>query len=191
MAAVARIRIPLLLLLLTMSLHTTLWAQGISLNTDNAWMDRLARPAGMIFAGTVTRIERVTESGEQPAVRITFRVDEAVRGCEGGESVEIAEWAGLWRGAARYRVGERVFLFLYPRNQAGMTSPVAGDLGVFEIGAGGVLRVSSAQAMLLGLTHPAPVQPSRPIRARAESRTLLPQSSVSKDEVVARIRELR
>ncbi len=36
-----------------------------------------------------------------------------MRGTAPGQSLTIHEWAGLWLSGERYRVGERVLLFLY------------------------------------------------------------------------------
>lgn len=56
-----------------------------------------------------------------------------------GQSLNIREWAGLWAKGERYRTGERVLLFLYPPSRLGLTSPVGGDLGRFEIEPDGIL----------------------------------------------------
>jgi hypothetical protein len=113
-------------------------------------LDKLARPAGMIFSGTVKNIERISsKDGEPASVRITFRADEAVRGCSAGDTIVIKEWAGLWVQGDRYREGQKLFLFLYPPSPAGLTSPVAGDLGKFHLGPNGLLQLSSQQAAFL------------------------------------------
>jgi len=39
----------------------------------------------------------------------------------------------LWTTGERYRVGEHVFLFLYPPSKLGLTSPVAGSMGRFAV----------------------------------------------------------
>jgi hypothetical protein len=49
----------------------------------------------------------------------------------------IHEWAGLWDRGERYRVGERVMLFLYSPSKLGLTSPVAGAMGRFVVDAQG------------------------------------------------------
>lgn len=54
-----------------------------------------------------------------------------MRGTSAGQSLTIHEWAGLWNGGERYRVGERVLLFLYSPSKLGLTSPVAGAMGRF------------------------------------------------------------
>lgn len=89
---------------------------------------QLHQRAGIVFAGTVTHIQ----AGAQQ-VQITFRVDQGIRGVAGKRTVTIREWAGLWTLAPRYRIGERLVLFLYPPGSAGLTSPVGGTLGRLPI----------------------------------------------------------
>jgi hypothetical protein len=98
---------------------------------------QLVRSAGMIFAGRVTSIGN---AGSPPgnehtatAVTITFQVEHAMRGTLPNQSVTIHEWAGLWNRGERYRVGERVLLFLYGPSKLGLTSPVAGPMGRFAL----------------------------------------------------------
>lgn len=125
------------------------WAQTLPLSSS-AVTDKLARPAGMIFSGAVVRIERVAVSDGEPAsIRITLRVEEALRGCTAGETIEFAEWAELWVRSDRYRVGQKLLLFLYPRNAAGISAPVAGEMGVFLVAPGGLLRLTPQQAFFL------------------------------------------
>ena len=152
----------------------SLGAQSLPLSSVTG-IEKLARPAGMIFSGAVVRVETERdESGKPVSVRIAFRVDQAVRGCNAGETIEIAERAELWVRDDRYRVGQRLLLFLYPRNQAGLTSPVAGDLGVFMLGSNGLLRLTPQQAGLLGSQpgeRPAPGESTNPTPARAGLRS--------------------
>ncbi|HWJ47878.1 MAG TPA: hypothetical protein VNS62_09505 [Candidatus Udaeobacter sp.] len=93
------------------------------------------RAAGMIFSGTVTRIERRAASGGQSVetVAVTFHVENAVRGVSPGQDLTITQWIGLWSSGQRYRVGERVVLFLYPNSKLGLTSTVGGSLGHFAV----------------------------------------------------------
>ena len=70
-------------------------------------------------------------------MEITFRVDVAVRGVRVGQVLKVREWAGLWDSRDRYRRGERVLLFLYPPSKLGLTSPIGGDMGRFEVGGDG------------------------------------------------------
>ena len=95
----------------------------------------IARAAGTIFSGTVTSIARRPATGGQPVetVAITFHVESAIRGATPGENLTIAQWIGLWTGGQRYRIGERVLLFLYPPSKLGLTSCVAGQVGRFNI----------------------------------------------------------
>jgi hypothetical protein len=91
--------------------------------------------SGYIFAGTVTNIAGTSSrAGKDVAtVRITFHVDRGVRGVHTGQTLAIREWAGLWEYGQRYRVGEKVFLFLYQPSKLGLTSVVGGTQGQFPI----------------------------------------------------------
>lgn len=91
--------------------------------------------AGTIFSGTVTSIARrpATSGQSVETVAITFHIDNAIRGATPGENLTISQWIGLWSGGQRYRIGERVLLFLYPPSKLGLTSSVAGGMGRFTI----------------------------------------------------------
>lgn len=118
-------------------------------NGDIAWR-WLSAPAGTIFAGTVLRVERVASTNGEPAtVQISFRVDDAVRGCDAGQTILLHEWAELWVNRSRYREGQKVLIFLYPDSDARLSSPVAGELGIIHIGPQGQLRLTSQQARFL------------------------------------------
>jgi hypothetical protein len=95
----------------------------------------LAKPSGYIFAGTVTAIKSVAPQGTRGVaqIQITFHVDSAVRGVRTGQSLSIREWTGVWDAGQRYRVGEKVALFLYSPSKLGLTSVVGGTLGRFPI----------------------------------------------------------
>jgi hypothetical protein len=96
---------------------------------------QLARSAGIIFSGTVARIERHPARGGQSleTIAITFHIENAIRGAARGKDLTIAQWSGLWSNGQRYRLGERVLLFLYPRSKLGLTSVVAAPMGRFEV----------------------------------------------------------
>lgn len=72
-------------------------------------------------------------AGEVETIQIRFQVDRAVQGARAGQPITIREWAGLWAAGERYRVGERVMLFLYPPSKLGLTSPVGGGQGRFAV----------------------------------------------------------
>jgi len=112
-----------------------------ALLADFPKLRQLARNSGYIFSGTVISVDRLAGvQGEISTIRVTFHVEHAFRGVRDGETVAIREWAGLWNDAPRYRRGERLFLFLYPPSQLGLTSPVGGSLGRFNVDReGGVL----------------------------------------------------
>ena len=122
----------------------------------------IARAAGAIFSGTVTSIARRPASGGQPVetVAITFHVENAIRGATTGQDLTIAQWIGLWSGGQRYRIGERVLLFLYPPSKLGLTSCVAGEIGRFTIDPQGRVLLTEqhlssfrADPVLGGQTH--------------------------------------
>ena len=81
---------------------------------------------------------------------VTFQVEHAIRGTAAGQNLIIHEWAGLWARGERYRVGERVLLFLYPPSRLGLTSPVAGAVGKFAIDPQGriVMKAASAETVV-------------------------------------------
>lgn len=91
------------------------------------------RSAGMIFSGTVLKIEHLHSAGFPGVTQVTFRVESAMRGARRGQTLMVREWAGLWSSGERYRTGERVLLFLYPRSKLGLTSPVGGPSGRYEV----------------------------------------------------------
>jgi len=94
---------------------------------------QLVRSAGIIFSGRVVFIGHAASPlRPNPAsTAVTFQVENAIRGTSRGQNLTIHEWAGLWTSGERYRVGERVLLFLYSPSRLGLTSPVAGALGKF------------------------------------------------------------
>jgi hypothetical protein len=96
-------------------------------------LKQVARRAGTIFAGTVTSVTplRLANSGQVESVQITFQIEQAIRGVGSGQQkLTIREWAGLWLSGERYRVGERLMLFLYAPSKIGLTSSVGGPPGV-------------------------------------------------------------
>ncbi len=107
----------------------------------------MARAAGMIFSGTVTGIERHPANRGQSVetVAIDFHIENVIRGAAVGENLIISQWIGLLSSGQRYRVGERVLLFLYPRSKLGLTSCVAGPMGRFDIDAWGHVLLSAQQ----------------------------------------------
>lgn len=76
-----------------------------------------------------------------------------MRGTSPGQLLTIQEWAGLWTGGERYRVGERVLLFLYSPSKLGLTSPVGGAMGRFAVDSQGKI-VMSLQHTANFVDHP-------------------------------------
>jgi hypothetical protein len=100
---------------------------------------QLVHAAGIIFAGRVTSVGQADSfSRPDPAsTTVTFQVEHAIRGTSQGQNLTIHVWAGLRLNGERYRVGERVLLFLYSPSKLGLTSPVAGAMGRFAINSQG------------------------------------------------------
>jgi hypothetical protein len=106
---------------------------------------QFVRAAGIIFSGTVTRIERRPARLGQSVetVAVTFHIENAIRGATPGRDLTITQWIGLWASGQQYRVGERVLLFLYPNSKLGLTSWVGGPLGHFAIDSAGRIQLAA------------------------------------------------
>ena len=113
---------------------------------------QLTRDSGYIFAGRVSAIERVRASAtpEVATVKITFQVEQGIRGVRTGQTLVIREWGGLWERDERYRPGERVLLFLYRPSKLGLTSPVAGALGRFPLNKKGQINLDRVASLASG-----------------------------------------
>jgi hypothetical protein len=120
---------------------------GLSPSLGAPTFPQMARAAGTIFAGTVTKIERgpVTGGTAIPTVAITFRVERPLRGAARRGNVTILEWLGLWSSGQRYEVGEHVLVFLYRQSKLGLTSSVGGRLGRFRLDPAGRVLPSEQQ----------------------------------------------
>lgn len=107
-------------------------------------LSRLVRAAGIIFSGTVTGVHpsRSGNGHSVATVAITFHIENVLGGTHPGREFTIHEWSGLWSGGQRYRVGERVLLFLYPASKLGLTSPVEGPIGRFAMDANGTVLLA-------------------------------------------------
>jgi hypothetical protein len=106
---------------------------------------QLVRAAGMIFSGTVLKIERRPPKTGQTVetVAITFHVENSIRGVTAGRNLTISQWVGVWSSGQRYRIGERVLLFLYPRSKLGLTSTVGGAMGRLPVDQWGRVLLSA------------------------------------------------
>jgi hypothetical protein len=138
-------------------------------------LPQVTRRAGMIFAGTVTSILPVRAPGslQMESVQVTFQVEQAVRGARIGQSLTIREWAGLWSSGERYRVGERLMLFLYPPSKLGLTSPVGGPAGRFVIDRNGRVQLNPLQQQGARIVPSPPrIQTDRRVTLREFTRTV-------------------
>jgi hypothetical protein len=117
---------------------------------------QIAHAAGTIFSGTVTAIARhpATHVQAVETVAITFHVERAIRGASPGTDLTVEQWMGLWSSGQRYRVGERVLLFLYPPSKLGLTSSVGAEIGRFRVDPAGRVMLSAQQ---LSAFHADPV----------------------------------
>ena len=115
----------------------------------------MAQAAGMIFSGRVTAITHppATRSNAVETVAITFRVEQAIRGVTPGDDLTISQWMGLWSSGQRYRVSDRLLLFLYPPSKLGLTSCVGGPMGRFALDPWGRVLLS-AQHLSAFRTYP-------------------------------------
>ena len=102
-------------------------------------LQRLARHSGLIFSGTVIRVQHLNPAaaGGPAVTQTTFRVQQAIRGVRAGQVIDVHEWGGLWQMGERYQPGEQVVLFLYPDSRLGLTSPVGGQSGRFQVNRAG------------------------------------------------------
>jgi len=108
---------------------------------------QIAHAAGTIFSGTVTAITRhpPTHAQAVETVAITFHVEHAIRGASPGTDLTVEQWMGLWSSGQRYRVGERLLLFLYPLSKLGLTSAVGAEIGRFRVDPVGRIMLSAQQ----------------------------------------------
>jgi|SRR5579863_1646198 len=108
---------------------------------------RLARSAGLIFAGRVTAVVHLPAAASNgiETVAVTFQVQQAIRGTSAGSRLTISQWKGAWSAGQTYRVGENVLLFLYPPGKLGLTSVVGGRLGRFALDPAGRIPLSAEQ----------------------------------------------
>jgi hypothetical protein len=116
---------------------------------------QIVSAAGIIFSGRVTAIARprsftsVSSLKGPESTTVTFKVEHAMRGASVGENLTIHEWSGLWTKGDRYRVGERLLLFLYSPSKLGLTSPVAGAIGRFAIHSDGRIVIAPQHVRIL------------------------------------------
>lgn len=111
-------------------------------------LQQTARRAGVIFSGRVSAIvpTRPASPDQAATVTITLHVEDAVRGASAGQAYSFREWAGLWSAGPRYRVGQRLLLFLYAPSRLGLTSPVGGQSGMLSIDLQGRVLLPSRPA---------------------------------------------
>jgi len=142
----------LLLLLSVMAVSQALRANQLPVQPARPapGLRQMISSSGYIFAGTVVGVQRIApaNSREVGAMQITFRVTQGIQGVRSGQTLTIREWIGLWDSSERYRVGERVALFLHRPSKLGLTSPVGGALGRFSLDDQGHVVLDEARSAL-------------------------------------------
>lgn len=108
--------------------------------TADALIEQMSLAAGVIFAGEVTAVRRPmgfagsAQAAAEGVVEIDLHVNQSLRGPAGGSTYTLREWSGLWAGnSGRYRVGERLLLFLYAPDAHGLSAPVHGAEGAIPL----------------------------------------------------------
>jgi hypothetical protein len=126
-------------------------AKGAAQTTVAPDLRQLTRQSGYIFAGTVLSVEHVRPAtrGDLATVRISFRVEQSLRGPRAGRTFTIRQWAGAWDSGERYQPGEQVVLLLYPPSRLGLTSTVSGPFGRFPVDRSGRIAMQQARMALL------------------------------------------
>jgi hypothetical protein len=123
--------------------------------------------AGTVFVGRVISIEALplASSDQVGSVQITFQVEQGIRGARAGEHFSFREWVGLWSRADRYRVGQRMMLFLYTPSALGLTSPVGGGAGRLPIDASGRVLLNPTQQQSIQVSQTPHIRSRRvPVR---------------------------
>jgi hypothetical protein len=97
-------------------------------------LQQILPPAAHVFVGRVMAVQYAEpkSDAELGIVSVTFKVEQGIRGVR-TSTFTMREWAGLWNAGERYRVGERLVLFLYPPSRIGLTSAVGGPAGRFRV----------------------------------------------------------
>ena len=123
--------------------------------------------AATILVGRVVSIKPISlgPPDEVGCVEITFQVEQGIRGARAGQHFSFREWVGLWSEADRYRVGQRMMLFLYTPSTLGLTSPVGGPAGRLPVDESGRVRLTPAQLQSIRiLQNPHTGVPRIPVR---------------------------
>jgi len=158
-----------LLLAFLLFIASALSAQqsAIPVSSVPANMRQVTNHAATIFVGKVMSLEArpLAASDQVGCVQITFQVEQGVRGTRAGEQFSFREWAGLWSELDRYRIGQRMMLFLYTPSTLRLTSPVGGPAGRFPIDASGRVPLTPGQRQSIQVSQTAKIGGARvPVR---------------------------
>jgi hypothetical protein len=128
-------------------------------------LQQLSKKSGFIFAGTVLGITRSGRADSLPILTISLHVDQGIRGVKSGPTFTFRQLAGLQEAGKHYRMGEHVLLFLYPPSKLGLTTPVEGRFGRFEMDGDGRVLLEEARVSALA-SDPVLRRPLRSVPAR-------------------------
>jgi hypothetical protein len=118
------------------------WGSPLASRVRALSLPEMVAGAGPIFAGVVTTVAGHRIHG-LPVTRVTFQVEENVRGAGGG-TITLTFLGGRLPGGLPYRIagmpefspGQRVILLAYRTSALGLTSPVGLYQGHFPVSAG-------------------------------------------------------
>lgn len=96
--------------------------------------------SGIIFTGNCTSSEDIENDVESklPVIKYTFKITECIKG-ECNKEITFKQWQPTTK-STNYEVGKKYVLFLYPKSERGLTSPVALEQGSFEITKKGLIK---------------------------------------------------
>jgi len=192
---------PLHLLVILLVLLPTAHPQQPLPQTVEDALHNLSDAAGIVFIGEVVAIRSLPGSyGSSGVVEIDFRIDQAIRNCTSNSTYTLREWAGLWAGGdQRYRVGQRLLLFLHTPGPTGISSPVGGMVGAIPVRAAteapGSVSATTASAPLIAdlrwvgthLQRPLPYTSSTIVTAQAAAPSVADTSVAAQQAPVSTV----
>lgn len=114
-------------------------------------LQEIIQASGKIFTGRCLKVEEIENDPESnlEVVNYRFKVIEGIRGVKDNSEISFKQWKPTVRNAS-YEVGKKYVLFLYPKSNKGLTSPVGLSQGLFDIGKKGFIRKKEVVKNKLG-----------------------------------------
>jgi hypothetical protein len=167
-------------------------------------LHNLSDAAGIVFLGEVIAIRPLPGSnGASGVVEIDFRIDQAIRNCTSNSTYTLREWAGLWAGGdQRYRIGQRLLIFLHTPGPTGISSPVGGMAGAIPVRAAtqapGFVSTTTASAPLIAdlrwvgthLQRPLPYTSSTIVTAQTSAPSVADTSVAAQQALVSTVLDM-